>query len=181
MPVTGAVAQRRDEVAAEVPRSDLSLDEMEYHIVEHGSDDFVHLRGRNAHATRLIPQQRSVDEKHLTDRGFVGAQYSGDEKRGRRITRGADRFIVFAPSLVAALIQWILPSPPLVMSSASLTDAHQGVTSRGGESTRAASSRSFSRALPTIRAAPRARGESPSAGVEIPSPQRSRGSAAHHR
>src|SRR5438132_13027351 len=89
------------------------------------------------------------------------------QSRRRRITRGGEGFIVFTPRSVVALIHRILPSS-IVIASASLTDAHQGVTSRVDEPRLVTSSRSFSPAPPRARVVSRARTGFPHVEVETP-------------
>src|SRR2546423_770816 len=101
---------------------------MQHDVVEKCCDKFVSLVGADAHAASLIPEQRSVEEEELSDRWLFSTMDGSEQARRRRITRGGDDF-VFTPRSVVALLHRILPSS-LVIASASLTDAHQCVTSR---------------------------------------------------
>src|SRR5204862_6421780 len=74
-------------------------------------DKLVPFIGADAHSARLIPEQRSVEQEQLSDRSRIAAKHSGEQSRRRRITHGGDRFLVFAPRSVVALIHLILPSP----------------------------------------------------------------------
>src|SRR5437899_7307551 len=139
---------------------------MKHDIVEHRGDKFVSLAGPDAHSTRLIPEQRSIQEKQLSNRSLVAAMDGRQQSRRRRITRGGEGFVVFTPRSVVALIHRILPSS-VVIASASLTDAHQGVTSRVDVPSLVTSSRFFSPALPKARVASRARAGLPSVEAEI--------------
>src|SRR6185503_6482303 len=91
----------------------------------------------NAHATRLVPQQRGIEEEEFPESGLIAAMDAGHQARGRWKPRRGDGFVL-APRAALILLHLILPSPSAVSSSASLTDAHQGVTSRAGEPTLAA-------------------------------------------
>ena len=128
--------------------------QMQHDVVEKCRDEFVSVIRPDTHSASLISEQRSVEKEELSDRGFLSAMDGSEQARRRRITRGGESFIVFTSRSVLALLHRILPSPSLVViASASLTDAHQGVTARVGGSSCGVSLRFFSLARRRGRAA----------------------------
>src|SRR2546423_2784576 len=116
MPIAGPIAQRCDEVAAQVARRDLVLHQMQNDVVQQRRDNSVALIGADAHAASLIPEQRRIEKEKLADRALVSAMNGSDQASRCRVARRGDGFVLFTPRSVVALLHWILPSSLVIAS-----------------------------------------------------------------
>jgi hypothetical protein len=77
-----------------MPGHDLSLHQVQCDVVQECGHDFILVSGVDAHAARLIPQQRGVEKEEFPEGDFIAVMDAGHEARGCGKPRGGEGFVL---------------------------------------------------------------------------------------